>query len=74
MVNSVHHQAVKNVGQDLRVAAHADDGVIEAIEHTDLPFCLGIQWHPEFILSTLDASIFKAFIHAASSSVGVSFI
>jgi putative glutamine amidotransferase len=46
-INSFHHQAVKDVGRDLRVVARADDGLIEGIEHTRYPWLLGVQWHPE---------------------------
>jgi len=46
-VNSRHHQAAKVLGRGLAVAAHAPDGIVEAIEATDLPFCVGVQWHPE---------------------------
>ncbi|HEX7087471.1 MAG TPA: gamma-glutamyl-gamma-aminobutyrate hydrolase family protein [Vicinamibacterales bacterium] len=46
-VNSRHHQAVKRVAPGFVVTATAPDGVIEAIEHPELPFCLGVQWHPE---------------------------
>jgi putative glutamine amidotransferase len=46
-VNSKHHQAIGRIGAGLRVVARAPDGVVEAIEHRELPFCLGLQWHPE---------------------------
>jgi putative glutamine amidotransferase len=46
-VNSYHHQSVAQVAPGFRLAARAQDGVIEAIERTDLPFYLGVQWHPE---------------------------
>jgi putative glutamine amidotransferase len=46
-INSFHHQAVKDVGRELRVVARADDGLIEAIEHPRYPWLLGVQWHPE---------------------------
>ncbi len=45
-VNTHHHQSVKKCGKGLKVAAVADDGVIEAIEHESLPIC-AVQWHPE---------------------------
>ena len=45
-VNSCHHQSVKDLGEGLHIAASADDGTIEAIEHNTLP-CFGVQWHPE---------------------------
>ena len=46
-VNSRHHQAVKAVGQGLKVTAVAPDGVIEGMESTDTDLFLGVQWHPE---------------------------
>jgi putative glutamine amidotransferase len=51
MVNSNHHQGVdpEHIGQGLKVAARAEDGVIEALEYDCDQFLLGIQWHPERI-------------------------
>lgn len=46
-VNSYHHQSLAQVAPGFRLAARAQDGVIEAIERTDLPFYIGVQWHPE---------------------------
>jgi putative glutamine amidotransferase len=46
-VNSTHHQAVKVAGQGVLVSARAADGVVEALELPDLPFAIGVQWHPE---------------------------
>ena len=46
-VNSRHHQAVKAIGHGLVATAHATDGIVEAIEAPGLPFCVGVQWHPE---------------------------
>ena len=46
-VVSRHHQAVASVGTAWTVAARDDEGLIEAIERADLPFALGVQWHPE---------------------------
>ncbi len=51
-VNSYHHQSVAQIAPGFRLAARADDGVIEGIERTDLPFYLGIQWHPERMASS----------------------
>lgn len=51
-VNSVHHQAVKVLGQGLVVEAQSkDDGIVEAIRlrsHMVETYCFGVQWHPEF--------------------------
>lgn len=63
--NSSHHQAAKETGKSLVVAARASDGVIEAVEKTNHPFCLGVQWHPEFDVSNADKKIFEAFVKAA---------
>jgi putative glutamine amidotransferase len=46
MVNSVHHQAVKDLAPGVRATAWATDGVVEAIELDDAPW-IGVQWHPE---------------------------
>ena len=64
-VNSAHHQAVKDVAPGLVVDAVAPDGVIEGIEDPRRRFCLGVQWHPEYLLSEGDQRIFSAFIAAA---------
>ncbi|MEZ5825523.1 MAG: gamma-glutamyl-gamma-aminobutyrate hydrolase family protein [Geminicoccaceae bacterium] len=66
-VNSAHHQAVAEPGKDCIVSARAEDGVIEAIEHPGHPFCLGVQWHPEFLITGGDRAILEAFIEAARS-------
>ncbi len=63
-VNSAHHQAVRAVGPGTVIAAHADDGVIEAIEAIGHKFCLGVQWHPEFSLSPADDAVMSAFVEA----------
>jgi putative glutamine amidotransferase len=46
-VNSIHHQAVREVGPRLRVLATAPDGVIEAVAAPDRRFAVAVQWHPE---------------------------
>lgn len=45
-VRSGHHQAVADVAPALRLAAVADDGVVEAVEHPEA-WAVGVQWHPE---------------------------
>ena len=47
IVQSVHHQAVGRLGQGLRAVAWSPDDVVEAVESTDHPFVLAVQWHPE---------------------------
>lgn len=48
-VNSLHHQAVEQVGAGLRIVARAEDGIVEAIESDGLGRFLGVQWHPELL-------------------------
>ncbi len=64
-VNSAHHQAAKDLGAGVVVDALAEDCVIEGIEHPKYRFCLGVQWHPEYSISSGDTKIFDAFIAAA---------
>jgi putative glutamine amidotransferase len=66
MVNSAHHQAVKNVGPGIIANATADDGVIEGLEDPSKRFCIGVQWHPEFIVDAGDRKLIDAFVAAAS--------
>lgn len=65
MVNSVHHQAVKDPAPGVIVNALAPDGVIEGIEAPAHKFCLGVQWHPEFTITSQEHTLFLAFIEAA---------
>jgi len=46
-VYSNHHQGIKDVGKGLKIVAHSDDGVVEAMERVDGGFGLFVQWHPE---------------------------
>lgn len=68
-VNSFHHQAVRKLAPGLCATASAPDGVIEAVEHTSLPFFLGVQWHPERCISTDVAALalFSALANAAGA-------
>lgn len=63
-VNSAHHQAVARVPEGVVVNAYAPDGVIEGIELPSHPFCLGVQWHPEYHVGAADGKIFAAFVAA----------
>ncbi|MDR3431831.1 MAG: gamma-glutamyl-gamma-aminobutyrate hydrolase family protein [Rouxiella aceris] len=65
-VNSSHHQAVKTLGPGCRINALAADGVIEGIECDDYFFCMGVQWHPEYLQHEQDRQLLSAFIAAAS--------
>jgi len=48
MVNSFHHQAIKEIAPELKASAWSSDGIIEAVENKETPLrILGVQWHPE---------------------------
>jgi putative glutamine amidotransferase len=68
-VNSKHHQAIKAAAPGLAVSARASDGIIEAVEHTERRFVLGVQWHPEGTWRRDPSSLklFQALIEAAST-------
>lgn len=67
-VNSMHHQAVKDVPSPLTVVARSEDGVIEAVELPAHRFFVGVQWHPEVLVDTDPAAraIFSALVSAGN--------
>ena len=70
-VNSSHHQAIKDVGNQLNAIAWAGDGVIECIQDVrDERFAIGVQWHPELTAGTdeLSIEIFERFVDRCRAS------
>jgi putative glutamine amidotransferase len=69
-VNSSHHQSILQPGRNLRIAARAPDGVIEAVEWTgDANWVMGVQWHPERMAEqdALAQSLFRTLVGAAAA-------
>ena len=67
-VNSMHHQAIKRLGEGLREVAWAPDGIVEGVEMPgDERFVLGVQWHPEELVAHDQAArnLFAAIVDAA---------
>ena len=65
-VNSLHNQAVDEVCDQINVAAKEKTGIVQAIEHKDYPFMIGVQWHPEYLPQMKEHQlIFKALIKSA---------
>ena len=66
-VNSRHLEYV-NSGGLFKVVAKSDDGLVEAIENPNHPFQIGVQWHPESMISYDDkqAKLWQTFIEIAS--------
>ena len=61
-VKSHHHQGIGRLGRGLRAAAHAEDGIIEAVEDPAHRFALGVLWHPE---AGEDMKLFEELVHQA---------
>jgi putative glutamine amidotransferase len=61
-VKSHHHQGFGRLGEGLRVAAHAEDGTIEAVEDPEQRFAIGVLWHPE---AGDDARLFEELVKQA---------
>jgi len=57
-INSTHHQGIDKMGKRLVACATAPDGLVEAIEYAGVgdSFILGVQWHPEALFTTEEAS------------------
>lgn len=71
-INSLHHQAVDRLGQGLKVSARDAHNIIQATEHPDAPFLIGVQWHPEFLMfRRRHQNLFRGLVRAADGSVGV---
>ncbi|MFA7620663.1 MAG: gamma-glutamyl-gamma-aminobutyrate hydrolase family protein [Aminobacteriaceae bacterium] len=66
-VNSFHHQALKALGRGLTVTSRAMDGVVESVEMEGVPFVVGVQWHPEMMLTGCDdmLPLFLRFVEEA---------
>jgi putative glutamine amidotransferase len=62
-VKSHHHQGIGRIGDDLRVAAHAEDGTVEAVEDPGRRFAVGVLWHPE---AGDDARLFEELVREAA--------
>jgi putative glutamine amidotransferase len=70
-INSSHHQAIEKPGHNLRITAHATDGVIEGVEWTgDSNWVVGVQWHPERMTGdAFSERLFSDFVAAARGAV-----
>ena len=66
LVNSQHHQAADRIAPELEIAALSEDGIVEALEKPDAHFCLGVQWHPEWLSDAdpVQQGLFGAFVEA----------
>lgn len=63
---SSHHQAVNRPGTNVKISAQHEDGTVEAIEMTNRPWLIGVQWHPERTDSETTEKLFASFVQAAT--------
>src|SRR6266576_6749234 len=70
VINSSHHQAIREPGKHLRVTSRASDGTIEGVEWTgDSNWVTGVQWHPERMLGdAFSERLFREFVTAAADA------
>ncbi|MFN0263021.1 gamma-glutamyl-gamma-aminobutyrate hydrolase family protein [Tepidamorphus sp. 3E244] len=62
-VNALHHQAVNKPGEGLRIVAHDEYEIVQAIEAPDHDFTIGVQWHPEMLpFSKPNMNLFRALV------------
>lgn len=65
-VNSLHNQAVNQLGDDLTISARDSNGIVQAIEHPAAAFVIGVQWHPEYLpQSRSHQKLFKVLVKFA---------
>jgi putative glutamine amidotransferase len=68
-VNSLHHQALDDIGRALRAVAYSDDDLVEGVEVEDCSFALGVQWHPELLRHRPEhLALFRALVVAGESN------
>lgn len=69
-VNTLHRQAVDALGKQLRVVAREENGIVQAIEHNDFDFIIGVQWHPEYMPQIpAQRHIFKQLVKEAQNKL-----
>lgn len=68
-VNSLHHQGIRQLADELRATAVAPDGLIEGVEVIDHPYAVGVQWHPENIIQNAPhmLELFRGLVEAAAA-------
>ncbi|HEV7234629.1 MAG TPA: gamma-glutamyl-gamma-aminobutyrate hydrolase family protein [Ktedonobacteraceae bacterium] len=68
MVNSLHHQAVRQPGRGVVISGKAGDGIAEMLEVSDHRFVVAAQFHPEeiYMKESTSARLFAGFVQACS--------
>ncbi len=67
VVNALHDQSIKKLGDDIGISAVENSGVVQAIERYDHPYFIGVQWHPEYMpQSRTQQNLFRSLVQNAS--------
>ncbi len=76
LVNSFHHQAIKEFGNGLIPTAFSEDGIVEAVEMKDNKTLFGVQWHPEDLVNSYPEfrCLFKYLVDLALDRIGYPFM
>ena len=72
IVNTTHHQAIRDLAPQFKVSALAPDGTIEAIEPVNDDYVIGVQWHPEKLSPPDNQELFDDLVRAAGRRRGFS--
>lgn len=68
-VNALHHQAVNKEGKHILAVAREANGIIQAIEHRHFEFMIGVQWHPEYLITRKrQRRLFRSFVASTRKS------
>ncbi len=75
-VNSLHHQAVKELGKGVHISGRAEDGIAELLEVPGKHFAVAAQGHPEEIYprEPVWAKLFTAFVDACITRNSATFV
>ena len=69
-VNSIHHQACRDLAPGIRKVAVSPDGIIEAAEIPNHPYALGVQWHPQWIQDPSDQKrLFSGLVNTCRNGI-----
>lgn len=68
-VNSIHHQMIDQLGEQLISCGLSEDGIVEAFAHRERPHVFAVQWHPEMMADEHEEQlrIFELFIHFSAN-------
>ncbi|MBP2228262.1 putative glutamine amidotransferase [Azospirillum agricola] len=71
-VNALHHQSVDRLGDGLRVVARERAGIVQGIEAATEPFLIGVQWHPEYLITdSRQQGLFRQLVAVAMGAPGL---